>query len=232
MPTPHEGRMTDELFAAIKGADEDAVERLLAAHPELAGSRDRDGLSAVMVARYFSWSRTAILERLLAARADDRLDVFEAAATGRTARLGAVLRDDPTLARAWSPDGFTPLHLAAFFGAEAAAELLLEAGADPDAASRNDQMVRPLHSAVAGRAFGIARRLVESGADVDAVQQAGFRPIHAAAQDGDELMVDLLLQAGADPRPTAADGRDPADLAAAAGHAELAERLRLAAELA
>lgn len=224
--------MTDELFAAIKGADEEAVERLLSAHPGLARARDRDGLSAVMVARYFSWSQTAILERILAVRGDDRLDVFEAAATGRTGRLRALLGDGPDLARAWSPDGFTPLHLAAFFGAEAAAELLLEAGADPDATSRNDQMVRPLHSAVAGRAFAIARLLVESGADVDAVQQAGFRPIHAAAQDGDELMVDLLLQAGADPRPVAADGRDPADLAAAGGHAELAERLRHAAELA
>lgn len=218
----------DELFAAIRTGDEPAVDRILAADPRLAGARDRDGLTAVMLARYFSFSRTAILERLLAARGDDDLDVFEAAACGRTARLQKVLADDLGQARAWSVDGFTALHLASFFGAESCADVLLDAGADPDVASRNDQGVHPLHSAVAGRAFCIARRLVEVGADVDAVQRGGFRPLHAAAQNGDELTVDLLLHAGADPSLATDDGRIAADFAQAAGHAALAERLFLA----
>ncbi len=218
----------DELFAAIRTGDEAAVERLLAADPALASGRDPDGLSAVMLARYFSFSRTAILGRLLAARGDDDLDVFEAAATARTERLRTLLAGDLGLARAWSVDGFTPLHLAAFFGAEPAADLLLDAGADPDVASRNDQAVHPLHSAVAGRAFGIARRLVEEGADVDALQRDGFRPLHAAAQNGDDLTVELLLHAGADPALPAGDGRTAADFAQEAGHGALAERLFLA----
>jgi len=181
-----------------------------------------------MLARYFSFSRTAILERLLAARGDDDLDVFEAAATGRTARVRSLLAGNLALARAWSVDGFTALHLAAFFGSEPAADLLLEAGADPDVASRNDMAVRPLHSAVAGRAFGIARLLVEAGADVDAMQRDGFRPLHAAAQNGDDLTVELLLRFGADPRLPAGDGRIAADFAQEAGHGALAERLFLA----
>ena len=219
---------TDELFAAIRTGDETAVERLLSDDSALAAARDPDGLTAVMLARYFSFSRTAILDRLLAARGDDDLDVFEAAATGRTARLRALLAGDLGLARAWSVDGFTPLHLAAFFGAEPAADLLLDAGADPDVASRNDQAVHPLHSAVAGHAFGIARRLVEAGADVDAIQRDGFRPLHAAALNGDELTVELLLHAGADPALPAGDGRIAADFAQGAGHGELAERLFIA----
>jgi len=222
MPTP------EELFAAIRTKDEDAVERLLAADPTLAASHDGDGLSAIMLGRYFSFSETAILDRLLAARGDDELDVFEAAATGRTARLRALIQEDPSLARAWSVDGFQPLHLASFFGAEAAADLLLEAGADPDLPSRNAQGVHPLHSAVAGRAFGIARRLVDAGADVDAIQADGFRPLHAAAQNGDELTVDLLLMAGARPWATTDDGHIAADYAAEAGHETLADRLRAA----
>jgi ankyrin repeat protein len=195
----------------------------------LAAARDADGLTAVMLARYFSFSRTAILERLVTARGDDDLDIFEAAATGRTARVRSLIGADPSVARSWSHDGFTPLHLAAFFDAEPAAEALLEAGADPDVASRNDMGVHPLHSAVAGRAFGIARSLVDAGADVDAVQARGFRPIHAAAQNGDELTVDLLLLAGARAWAATDDGRLAADLAAAAGHEELAHRLRAAA---
>jgi ankyrin repeat protein len=218
---------TSELFAAIRTGDEAAVERLLASDPTLAAARDQDGLTAVMLARYFSYSRTAVLDRLLTARGDDDLDVFEAAATGRTARLGSLLAGDLALARAWSSDGFTPLHLAAFFGAEPAAELLLDAGADPDVASANEQGVHPLHSAVAGHAFGIARRLVEAGADVDALQGDGSRPLHAAAQNGDDLTVELLLHAGADPSLPAGDGRIAADFAQEAGHGALAERLYL-----
>ena len=82
-----------------------------------------------------------------------------------------------------------------------------DAGADPDVASRNDQRVHPLHSAVAGGSFAVSRRLVDEGADVDAVQQGGFRPLHAAAQNGDELTVDLLLMAGARPWATTDDGK-------------------------
>ncbi|HYM83864.1 MAG TPA: ankyrin repeat domain-containing protein [Candidatus Dormibacteraeota bacterium] len=218
-----------ELFAAIRTGDEGGVEALLASDPGLAAARDPDGLSAVMLARYFSWSDLAIVDRLVAARGEDRLDVFEAAATGRVARLRALIHEDPRLVAARSVDGFTPLHLAAFFGSDVAAELLLDAGADPEAVAQNEQLVQPLHSALAGGAFAVARRLVDAGADVDAPQQAGFRPLHAAAQNGDELTVDLLLLAGADPRATADDGRRAADFAAERGHAALAERLRAAA---
>ena len=219
--------MTDpaQLFAAIRMGDEASVDTLLAADPELSAARDPDGLSAVMLARYFSWTRTSIVERVVAARGEDRLDVFEAAATGRVARLRTLLGEDPRLVAAWSVDGFTALHLAAFFGADVAAEILLDAGADPEAESRNGQHVQPLHSAVAGGAFATARRLIDAGVDVDAVQQDGFRPLHAAARNGDDPMVDLLLVAGADPHATASDGRTAADLARERGHEALSRRL-------
>jgi ankyrin repeat protein len=89
--------------------------------------------------------------------------------------------------------------------------------------------VVPLHSAVAGRHDEVVRLLVESGADVNARQQGGWTAIHAAAQHGDEATADLLLANGADPNPCTEDGATAADLAEAAGYAELAERLRTAA---
>ena len=44
------------------------------------------------------------------------LDVFEAAALGRTGRLEELLDADASLANAWADDGFQPLGLASFFG--------------------------------------------------------------------------------------------------------------------
>ena len=46
-------------------------------------------------------------------------------------------------------DGFTPLHLAAFFGGADAVRAILATGADPDADAENTFKVRPIHSAVA-----------------------------------------------------------------------------------
>jgi len=86
-------------------------------------------------------------EELLAAQPE--LDVFEAAAAGRTERLRELLDRDPSLANAWAEDGFQPLGLASFFGHADAAQLLLERGAKVSSASRNDMRVMPLHSAAA-----------------------------------------------------------------------------------
>ena len=48
--------------------------------------------------------------------AEPELDVFEAAAVGKTDRLRELLDEDPALANAWADDGFQPLGLASFFG--------------------------------------------------------------------------------------------------------------------
>ena len=92
---------------------------------------------------------------------DPELDVFEAAAVGRTERLGELLDEDPSLANAWAEDGFQPLGLASFFGHVDAARFLVEHGAEVNSASRNDLKVMPLHSAAAtgdpGRALRARR---------------------------------------------------------------------------
>jgi ankyrin repeat protein len=60
---------------------------------------------------------------------------------------------------------------------------------------------------------------------VNARQRHGYTPLHAAAQNGDAEMTEMLLAAGADPSARTDDGQTPADLATASGHAELASRL-------
>jgi uncharacterized protein len=152
------------------------------------------GVSPLMQAKYRGDERA--VEALLADEAE--LDVFEAAAVGQTERVRELVHREPQLARAWSSDGFTALHLAAFFGHAQAVRVLLEAGADASAKARNTFGVEPLHSAAASRNLEGARLLLDAGADPNAVQPDGFRPIDAALQNEDEPLRRLLVDHGAD----------------------------------
>jgi uncharacterized protein len=138
---------------------------------------------------------------------DPELDVFEAAAVGKTERLRELLDEDSSLANAWASDGFQPLGLASFFGQTAAVRLLLERGAEANSASRNDMQVMPLHSAAAtddpGARYEIAKLLLEHGADPNARQQDDFTPLMAADQHGDERLRELLIEYGAETPPIA-----------------------------
>ena len=134
--------------------------------------------------------------------------------------------DDPGAAPAFSPDGFTALHFAAFFGKPEAAKVLLEHGASVDVYTRNPFANQPLHAAAAGRHIEVCRVLLAAGADVNATQHGGYTPLHEAAQHGDAEMTELFLSAGADPSLLTDAGETAADTAAAAGHADLADRIR------
>jgi ankyrin repeat protein len=134
-------------------------------------------------------------ERLLAANPE--LDVFEASAFGWLDRLRELLVEDLDRAREYSPDGFTALHLAAFFGQPEAARTLLDAGADPHAVARNSMRVQPLHSAVAARNLEAAHLLLDAGADPNVSQQDEFTPLDGAIQNEDVAMEQLLRDHGA-----------------------------------
>ncbi len=211
---------------AVRVGDMDAVDASLMEDPSLAASRDKQGVSAPLLALYHG--HAALAQRLASAKAS--LDLFEAAALGDHAAAARALEADPASVNTVSPDGFSPLGLAAFFGHERLTEQMLEHGAAVDAASHNTMKVQPIHSAAAQRDPALSLRLVQllvaAGAPVNVRQQGGWTPLHQAAAHGNEALVSYLLAEGADPAPQAGDGRTPADLAAANGHARLAERLR------
>jgi ankyrin repeat protein len=129
---------------------------------------------------------------------DAELDVFGAAALGRTERVRELLDGDEALASAFAPDGFHPLGLAAFFGHPETAALLIERGADVNAPSRNDFGVTPLHSACAVRDLATVRLLLERGADPNVPQRSGFTPLDAARGHDDAELERLLREAGAE----------------------------------
>ncbi len=213
-----------ELLAAIDADDAAVVERLLAAEPGLASARGEDGVSAILRALYRR--REGALAALVRAAGPLGVGLFEAAALGETARVEEIVAADPAAVGARSPDGFTALHLAAFFDRGPAADLLIAKGAEVSAPAENPSRVQPLGSAAAGRSSAVVGALLAAGADPNARQAGGFAPLHSAAQGGDLPSLELLLSHGADRDAKADDGRTPLDLAVAAGRGEAAELLR------
>jgi uncharacterized protein len=201
--------MAQDIIKTVASGDLKLLGDTLAADPGVAASRDPEGISVLMHALYRR--RSDMVDVILATQPD--LDVFELAALGRTPDLAARLADDHDAASRWSADGFTPLHLAAFFGHAEAVRILLDAHADPGAVARNDSQVQALHSAVASGDRLIVKLLLEAGADPNAVQHGGWTPLHGACLHGDAALVQLLLAAGASRDLASADGSTPVDLA-------------------
>lgn len=212
-----------DLFAAIRAGDKARLTALLAEQPDLANARSEQGVSPVLWAYYTG--QTDLLPTLLAV--NPRVDILDLAALGDLVRLRALLAADPAQVSAYSDDGFTALHYAAFFSGDIdLATALLEAGAEVDAVARNAQKVTPLHSAAARQHNAIIYLLLARGANVNARQQGGETPLMEAAQNGDRELVLHLLAQGADPSLVTDDGRSAADFALGAGHTNLAAILR------
>jgi ankyrin repeat protein len=219
-------------FELLQAGDVDGLRRILDEAPAASEARDATGVSLLMHSLYRG---RRDLAELIAARKKS-LDIFEAAALGRLDRLKtcldeADLRDasasnsrstDSRSIDSPSGDGFTALHFACFFSQPEAARLLIERGAAVDAVAVNPTRVMPLHSAASARNLEAARLLLERGAPVNARQQAGWVPIHAAAANGDRVMVDLLLKHHADAELVNDEGKTPAIVAREKGHGELA----------
>ena len=96
----------------------------------------------------------------------------------------------------WNRGGFTPLLFAARHGRIAAAEMLLEAGADLDNPAPTG--ASPLELAAHSGQTAFAARLLDLGADPNA-SAAGYTALHAAVLRGDRTLVRALLAHGADP---------------------------------
>lgn len=211
----------DALLSAIRGRDQLAIVRQLDDDPACATMRGPGGESLVLHACYIGAAELAPL--LLRGR---KPDAWEAAALGDIPALRAAIESDDDARVRRSSDGWTPLHLAAFFGRDEAVALLIDHGAPLDAHSTNATRNTPLHAALAGATKpSVVRRLIFAGADVESRGAHNITPVHLAASRGDGSLCDLLVARGADPHAVMEDGTTPAQLATARGFAELGEKL-------
>lgn len=231
-------RPVDRLVAAALLGNVTEVRQMVTADPALLSARNMFGAGAVHAAHYCGHAA------VLGALRDSGLliDGFLAAELGLLDELGEALATDPKLAASFDESRSTALHGAVYWGQRQAAEMLLDAGADPNAVSRDGFLqIAPLGSAIAttpgipqpsdneDTVLELVRLLLERGADVNGRRADGTTALHSACWRGLSRVTQELLDAGADPAIAAAtgphQGQMPADTALSQGHLLLAARL-------
>jgi uncharacterized protein len=205
----------------IKCGDLDSVRAAIAEDASLLDAPNESGQTAFLLAKYYRREDVAafLLDR------GPKLDLFTACVAGRTSDVLEQVNRDPSLLQAHSTDGWTPLHLAAFFGQADLANALLDLGAPINTRATNAMKNTPLHAAAAGGHAQVVELLLKRGADPNGAQEGGWTALHSAAQSGNRDMVVTLLANGANANTRAANNQSPLDLALSHGHRELAALL-------
>src|SRR5512141_1530404 len=148
-----------DLFTAIRSDDAPRLTALLQAQPGLISAAGPNGESLLLLCAYAGARQAAALLRARGAK----VGPFEAAAFGDAAALERLLEADPANAEGFSPDGWTALHLAAFFGHVEAAKLLMGHGAALHTLSWNATANTPLHAAIAAGRGEMAQYFLAHG---------------------------------------------------------------------
>jgi len=209
----------DPIFAAISANDKDKVAQIIAANTAAGHIRNPAGVSALLQALY--QNRSEIVAVLRSAAGE--LDIFEAAALGDAAQIHQLLAADSQRVNGFSSDGFSPLHLACFFGQLEAAQVLVQAGADVNAVSTS--RIGVIHSAAASRNAALLKLVLLAGANPNAQQQGGYTALHEAAMHNSVERAEVLLAAGADPNIRSEAGLTAAEMAKNEGGKDVLELL-------
>ncbi|HDR3887094.1 TPA: ankyrin repeat domain-containing protein [Bacillus cereus] len=154
------------------------------------------------------------------------ISISQAVISGEKEKVVEIINTDPSVVNSFSEDGWTPLHLAAYFGQKKIASFLLEQGAEIHIRAKNENENTPLQAAIANKQSELVAFLIEKGSDVNAVQSGGWTGLHEAALLGNEEIIILLLENGANKMIKKNDGKTAYDIALAKGHESLLHHLQ------
>src|SRR5579872_3121037 len=197
-----------DFLEAIRNGDQAKVAAALKQDPSVINATYRNGITPVLLAVYANHPDIA---EFLISTAHIKPSIFEAAATGRVPLVREYLDKDPSLAHAWSADGWTPLHLN--FGNLEVAKLLIDRGADINVNSRNKLNATPLQGAAASNRTALAKLYLASGANVNCRSENGGSPLHEAAGNGFVGFAQLLIDHGANVNQRDDSGKTPLTIA-------------------
>jgi len=105
-----------------------------------------------------------------------------------------LLRKDPTLVHTVNNEKATPMHLAALHGLVTLVQILLDNGADINAADVYG--ATPLHCAAFNDDSLLGRFLLSRGADPNLVDRYNSTALHIAAHVGNKMMITVLVTEG------------------------------------
>ena len=184
----------DDFFIAIKNDNGAAVADLLKRgfDPNTRDAKGQPGLSAAMQERSLKVARV-LLEH-------PSIDVNALNAAGESALMLAALKGEVVEAELLigrgatvSLPGWSPIHYAATGPEPQLVKLMLDRGADIDAASPNG--TTPLMMAAQYGVDESVKMLLQRGADLSKRNQRGLGPVDFARLSGREPLVRLLEQA-------------------------------------
>ncbi len=209
-------------FDAIRCGDGGAVSALLDQDPSLLSSKNQQSQGPVLFAIY---NRQQEIRDLLLSRGAV-LELHEAAASGDLARVKELVDRDSSLAKAYSPDGFPVLALAAAFGHLEVAKYLDAKGGDLNAVATNGSGYTALTGAVASGHSDVVKWLLERGVAPNYSYANGYTPLLTAAANGHLEILKALLAHGADLHAKTTDGKSALAYAEERKHVAVAEFLR------
>lgn len=155
---------------------------------------------------------------------DRPCDIHAASRSGSLDTVVKCLNNDPTVVGLRDSDGNTPLNYAVGYQRASIVEVLLQAGADPDAVCNVG--MAPLWNAVMLGDYTIAQHLVKSGAAINITSPRGLGLLHIAADGlGSPDLCRMLLDHGVDLHARDIEGTTALHIAAGDNNSEVVSLL-------